>query len=85
MTSQRDDGGAVDGDEGKCPACPVVVRGLYAAAHNAVGSFERMMASGESADRTIRKMQELRRAVERFRFVVDHHFSGHLELEARKK
>jgi hypothetical protein len=58
-----------------CPACPVEVRGLYAAAHNAVGAFERAMSGTGDAERAVRKLAELRDAVAKMKPIVEAHFA----------
>lgn len=58
-----------------CDACPLEVRGLYATAHNAVLAFEAAMKGDGDASRAIRKMRELKDAVEVFRPIVEAHFA----------
>ena len=55
-----------------CSACPVEVRGLYAAAYNAIGAWER----GDSLERVRRRMDELSNAIDRMRPIVDEHFAA---------
>lgn len=68
-------------DEHKCLACPVEVRGLYAAAHNALGAYQR----GDLGDRVGRKMAELADALARIAPHVEQHFAetGVVEDAAR--
>lgn len=59
-------------DEHKCAACPVEVRGLYAAAHNALGAWRR----GDRLDRVTHKMDELADALTRLAPIVEAHFAA---------
>ena len=57
-----------------CPACPTVVRDLYAVAYNAVTSWRADPNRAEA--RTARKMAELANVLERLRPIVDAHFEA---------
>ncbi len=59
-------------DKHRCDACPVEVRGLYAAAHNAHGAWSR----GDSPSRIAHKMDELAHAIARIAPIVEAHFAG---------
>lgn len=59
-------------DDHKCIACPVEVRGLYAAASNALGAWKRR----DDPSRVARKMAELEEAIATITPVVDGHFDG---------
>lgn len=58
-----------------CPACPLEVRGLYAAAHNAVLAFERALRGEGDAERAVRKLAELKDAVAKMTPIVEAHFA----------
>jgi hypothetical protein len=61
-----------------CPMCPVEVRGLYGAAHNALDRFDDIFKRGYDGDsawfKLREKMEELRAAVETVRPLADAHF-----------
>lgn len=59
-------------DEHKCAACPAEVRGLYAAAHNALGAWKR----GDHLDRVKHKMDELADALTCIEPIVKDHFEA---------
>lgn len=59
----------------ECMACPVEVRALYAAAHNAVGAIDRALQGHGDRARAIRKLYELKEEVERFKPIVERHFA----------
>jgi hypothetical protein len=57
----------------ECPACPLAVRSLHAAAHNALVEYDR--EQGRDMARFRRKMAALAAEVEAFQPVVDRHFA----------
>lgn len=57
----------------ECEACPVEVRGLFAAAVNACNSFKHGEVRNNPA-RLARKMQQLLLAAEDFQPFIDKHF-----------
>lgn len=59
-------------DKHNCIACPVEVRGLYAAASNALGAWSR----SDDRSRIAHKMDELRDALDRIEPIVTAHFDG---------
>jgi hypothetical protein len=65
-----------DGNEGKCMACPVEVRGLYAVAYNLLNLY-----NSQDSQRVIRKlpssMAELQDAVNKLAPFVEDHFNKH--------
>jgi hypothetical protein len=62
-----------------CPMCPVEVRGLHGAAHNALNRFDDIFNRGYDGDsawfKLREKMEELRAAVEKIRPLSDAHFA----------
>lgn len=64
-----------------CPACPVEVRGLHAAASNAVGSVERWLTGEEDYERALRKIRQLKTAVDTMQTIVDAHFANKAHWE----
>lgn len=57
----------------QCPACPLAVRSLHAAAHNAIIEYDR--EQGRDMARFRRKMAALAAEVEAFQPVMDRHFA----------
>jgi hypothetical protein len=62
-----------------CPMCPVEIRGLHGAAHNALNRFDDIFKRGYDGDsawfKLREKMEELRAAVEKVRPLSDAHFA----------
>lgn len=58
----------------QCPACPVEVRDLFAAASNAVAQFRYSAGSDEGWDRAYRKMRALSESLARMGSIIDRHF-----------
>lgn len=55
-------------------ACPVEVRSLFAAAHNAWGALDRARHGTEDWDRAWRKLNDLGKQVQAFQPIMDAHF-----------
>lgn len=58
-----------------CPCCHVKVRGLYASAHNSLIELDRLARGEGSKERGLRKLAELRQAVEDMKPLIDAHFA----------
>lgn len=65
-----------------CPACPLAVRSLAAAAHNAHGAVTAALEGHGGWDRARRKLGYLRDSLDRFQEAMDGHMAA---LEAWKR